>query len=83
MPREAAEKQQCTISVHNVEIEISNEGIESVDFDHQFTLEFTDEKGNEIHTVEMNGQMTVSKTDDGLKISRYYDSEFPVEMLNP
>jgi len=46
-------------------------------------LEFTDEKGNEVNTIEMNGQMTVSKTDDELKISRYYDSEFPVEILNP
>lgn len=83
IPQEAAEKQQCTISVHNIEIKISNVGKESVDFDHQFILEFTDEKGNEVNTIEMNGQMTVSKTDDGLKISRYYDSEFPVEMLNP
>ena len=47
--------------------------MELVDFDHQFILEFTDEKGNEVNTIEINGQMTVFKTDDGLKISRYYE----------
>jgi len=86
MPLEAASVQNSTISVQNIELEQydrDQDESNSIDFDHSFTLIFTDQEGNEIDEVEIKGQMTIVETENGLKIDRYYDSEIPMDMLNP
>ncbi|HLR68406.1 MAG TPA: hypothetical protein VK105_14975 [Virgibacillus sp.] len=96
MPLEAASKQNSTIAVQNIEFEQYDRDpdvtveeyndraeSESLDFNHSFTLIFTDQEGNEVEEVKIKGQMTVVDTEDGLKIDRYYDSEIPVDLLYP
>ena len=86
MPLEAASVQNSTISVQNIELkqyDRDQDESNSIDFDHSFTLIFTDQEGNEVDEVEIKGQMTIVETENGLNIDRYYDSEIPMDMLNP
>ena len=86
MPLEAASKQNSTIAVQNIEFEQydrDQEESNSLDFDHSFTLIFTNQEGNEVAEIEIKGQMTIVDTENGLKIDRYYDGEIPVDMLSP
>ncbi|WP_330949692.1 hypothetical protein [Virgibacillus sp. MG-45] len=54
---------------------------ESFDFNHSFTLIFTDPEGNEVDKVELKGQMTIINSDNELKIYSYYDGEHLKDML--
>ncbi|MEI3607675.1 hypothetical protein SPD48_18485 [Pseudogracilibacillus sp. SE30717A] len=84
MPQDAANKQNETISVKQIEIEKYGGAEEdTINFNHRFTIEFKDMKGITVDEVDMNGQMTVVKTADSLKIARYYDSHIPLEKLSP
>lgn len=58
------------LSVQDISIEKSDDQ----NFDHTFTLIFTDQDGNKVDEEEMKGQMTIIDTEDGLKIDRYYDA---------
>ncbi len=86
MPEEVASKLENSISVENLELEqYDREGAEedSVDFNHSFTLLFRDKEGNDVEETELNGQMTVLDTEDGLRISRYHDNKKLIKMLYP
>ena len=86
MPLEAANNQNSTISVENIAfVRYDRDQVEkdALDFEHSFNLLFIDQEGNEVDEIEMNGQMTVVDSKDGLKINRYHDSEIPIELLNP
>lgn len=86
MPQEAALTQDSTISVENIVFEPYSRDetkSDSFDFEHSFTLLFTDQKGNEVDEVELEGQMTIVDTENGWVIERYYDSEIPAELLYP
>lgn len=88
MPQEAAFNEDSNIAVQYIEFEQSNqekedkEANDAIDFEHSFTLLFTDQDGNEVEEVEIDGQMTVIYTDDEWKIDRYHDSKVPMEMLS-
>lgn len=84
-PREAAQFLNNTISVQNISLrEDSVQGKdESFYFDYSFTLVFTDEDGKKVDEKEIKGQMTITNTDDGLKIQRYLDNAKLMDMLNP
>lgn len=83
MPLEAATKQNSTISVQDITFDNYKLKSEQIDFDHSFTLILTDTEGNETAEIEINGQMTVVDSKNGLKIDRYYDSQIPKDMLVP
>lgn len=76
IPLEAASKQNSKISVQNISlkkaVQNQKEG-NPLDFDHTFTLIFTDQDGNKIDEEEIKGQMSIVDTKNGLKIDRYYD----------
>jgi len=86
MPQEAANAQDSTISVGQIELDPyerddTDSGV--VDMEHEFTLVLTDEDETEVEEFEITGQMTVIETEDGLKIDRYHDSKIPVEIISP
>jgi len=83
MPQEAANAQDSTISVKEMELESyerDDVDEDAVNVEHEFTLVLTDQDGNEVEEFDITGQMTVIETEDGLKIDRYHDSKIPVEM---
>lgn len=85
IPQEVGSKQNNTISVQNIKFEKYEQGqseSESLDFNHSFTLIFTDPEGNEADKAKMKGQMTIVNTENGLKIDRYYDGETLKDILN-
>ncbi|WP_099159592.1 hypothetical protein [Virgibacillus ndiopensis] len=70
IPQEVANKLNNKISVQNISIKKSDG---DQNFEHTFTLIFTDQDGNKVDEEEMKGQMTIVDTKNGLKIDRYYD----------
>ncbi|MFD2209671.1 hypothetical protein ACFSMW_08100 [Virgibacillus halophilus] len=85
LPKQVANKQNNTISVQSIALDKydgNQEESNSLDFDHSFTLIFTDRAGNEIDKVKMKGQMTVIDTKNGLKIDRYYDGNIIKDKLH-
>lgn len=83
-PDEAASKQDSTIEMKDLELEVDETDEESEwKFDHTFTLVFEDEAGEEIETADVTGQITVIDESGDLKINRYYDEGFPMDMLEP
>lgn len=70
IPLEVANKLNNKISVQDIFIE----KIDDQNFEHTFTLVFTDQDGNKVDEEEMKGQMTIIDTKNGLKIDRYYDA---------
>ncbi|MGY0692349.1 hypothetical protein ACW2QC_06065 [Virgibacillus sp. FSP13] len=70
IPQEVANKLNNKISVQNISIKKSDG---DQNFEHTFTLIFTDQEGNKVDEEEMKGQMTIVDTKNGLKIDRYYD----------
>lgn len=80
IPKEIAANQNMAIAIENIEWDTDESDDTEMDFKHTFTLIFTDESG-EVLNEEMSGQMTVVKTDEGPKISRYHDTGVPEELL--
>lgn len=70
IPLEVANRLNNNLSVQDISIEKSDDQ----NFDHTFTLVFTDQDGNKLDEEEMKGQMTIIDTENGLKIDRYYDA---------
>ncbi|WP_106495773.1 hypothetical protein [Lentibacillus sp. Marseille-P4043] len=70
IPQEVANKLNNKISVQRISIKKSDG---DQNFEHTFTLIFTDQDGNKVDEEEMKGQMTIVDTKNGLKIDRYYD----------
>lgn len=86
LPEEVASQLKNTISVEKIELEHNQQTEDekdSVDLNHSFTLVFKDETENKVDEIELTGQMTVIDTKDGLKISRYHDTDELVEMYAP
>ena len=84
IPQEVASKKDNTISLQNIKFEKDEQDqseSESLDCNHSFTLVFNDSEGNEADKVEIEGQMTIVDTEDGLKIDRYYDGETLKDIL--
>lgn len=79
IPQEAAERQNSSIAVNDIEFELTKKEEESMAFDLSFIIEFTDINQEE----NITGQMTVSKTDDSLRISRYYDQSIRSDLFVP
>jgi len=71
IPLEVANKLNNKISVQDISIEKSDG---DQNFEHTFTLVFTDQDGNKVDEEEIKGQMTIIDTKNGLKIARYYDA---------
>lgn len=84
IPQEVASKKDNTISLQKIKFEKNEQDqseSESLDFNHSFTLVFTDSEGNEVDKVKIEGQMTIVDTEDGLKIDRYYDGQTLKDIL--
>src|SRR5699024_12368288 len=83
-PDEAASKQDATIEMKNLGLEVDETDEESEwKFDHTFTLVLEDEAGEEIVTADVTGQNTVIYESGELTIKRYYVEGFPMYMLVP
>lgn len=70
IPQEISSSLNNNISLENITIKESNK---NQNFEHNFTLIFTDQDGNKTEEIEMKGQMTIVDTENGFKIDRYYD----------
>jgi len=83
IPKEVAAHQHWMIEIENIEWDTDEKDDKEIDFEHTFTLIFTDEAGKTVKEEEINGQMTVVETDEGPKISRYHDTALPDKLLFP
>lgn len=83
IPYEAADHENASLSVKDIQVETDEETEEEVSLTHQFTVVLTNKESDEIREEELSGQITISNTKDGLKISRYYDKALPVELYSP
>lgn len=83
-PDEAASEQDSTIEMKDLELEADETDEEGEwKFDHTLTLVFEDEAGEEIESADVTGQITVIDESGDLKINRYYDEGFPMDLLEP
>lgn len=70
---EAAKDQDCQIKLTKIKFTPSDESDDRIEFDYHMMIQFIDQKGKIKKEVEKKGQMTVIRTESGLKISRDWD----------
>lgn len=87
LPRQVASEESMIISVEDIKFEQNEDDKtddkkDSNDFNHSFTLILKNEKSEQMEELEIDGQMSVEDTEDGWKISKYYDTGITNELLN-
>ncbi|HEX7063849.1 MAG TPA: hypothetical protein VF199_02170 [Bacillales bacterium] len=85
IPGEAALNQKSNISVQKITFDQTEESKQdnSINFNYRMKLAFQNEQGKITHNISLKGQITLTRTKEGWKISRDWNERMPQELVYP